>query len=220
MPRPVFHIRPLRGHAAPAVKADAGFGNVWVIDYSWWTSKHRRYLHHSDLARNSFNDRHHNDCTHDRNAVCLLLLLIDARGRCAATPRCGRPYDAAVRVVVVRHAEAAAGEPDELRRLTPAGREQARALGERLPEPDAILTSPLLRARETADLIGRASGVEAEVDERLAPGATAAGVREAVAGRGETVVVVAHQPDCGTIAVELGAGEVAFPPAGHCVAVL
>ena len=125
-----------------------------------------------------------------------------------------------MRVVVVRHAEAAAGEPDELRRLTPAGREQARALGERLPEPDAILTSPLLRARETADLIGRASGVEVEVDERLAPGATAAGVREAVAGRGETVVVVAHQPDCGTIAVDLGAGEVAFPPAGHCVAEL
>jgi phosphohistidine phosphatase SixA len=62
--------------------------------------------------------------------------------------------------------------------------------------------------------------VAAEVDERLAPGATAAGVREAVAGRGETVVVVAHQPDCGTIAVDLGAGDVAFPPAGHCVAEL
>jgi phosphohistidine phosphatase len=131
--------------------------------------------------------------------------------------RRARPYDAPVRVVVVRHAEAAAGEPDELRRLTPAGREQARALAERLPAPHAILTSPLLRARETADLIGRAAGVEVEVDERLAPGATAADVREAVVGREGTVVVVGHQPDCGAIAAELGAGEVAFPPAGHCV---
>jgi hypothetical protein len=33
MPRPVFHIRPLRGHAAPAVRADAGFGNEWVIEW-------------------------------------------------------------------------------------------------------------------------------------------------------------------------------------------
>ena len=120
-------------------------------------------------------------------------------------------------MVVVRHAEAAPGEPDDLRPLTPAGREQARALGERLPPPDAILTSPLLRARETAALIARASGVRPEVDERLAPGATAAAVREAVEGRGETVLVVGHQPDCGQIATELGAGEQAFPPAGHCV---
>ena len=59
-----------------------------------------------------------------------------------------------VRLVIVRHAEAAPGEPDELRPLTPEGRETARALGERLAgeglRPDAVLTSPLLRARETA----------------------------------------------------------------------
>jgi phosphohistidine phosphatase SixA len=40
-------------------------------------------------------------------------------------------------------------------------------------------------------------------------------VRAAVAGRGETVVVVGHQPDCGRIAVGLGADpEPAFPTAG------
>jgi phosphohistidine phosphatase len=85
-----------------------------------------------------------------------------------------------------------------------------------VPRPDAILSSPLLRARETADILGTAAGVTAEPDERLAPGATPDGVREAVAGRGQTVVVVGHQPDCGVIAAALGAGEVAFPPAGHC----
>jgi phosphohistidine phosphatase SixA len=42
-------------------------------------------------------------------------------------------------------------------------------------------------------------------------------VRAAVEGRGETVVAVGHQPDCGIVAAQLGAGEVRFPPAGHCV---
>jgi len=38
----------------------------------------------------------------------------------------------------------------------------------------------------------------------------------AVAGRGETVIVVGHQPDCGEIAAELGDGtEPRFPPAGR-----
>jgi phosphohistidine phosphatase len=122
-----------------------------------------------------------------------------------------------MRLVIVRHAEAAPGEPDDLRPLTASGRDQARRLAEALPPPDAILSSPLLRARETATLLGRAAGVTPEVDERLAPGASAEDVREALDGRAGTVVVVGHQPDCGLIAARLGAGEVAFPPAGHCV---
>lgn len=122
-----------------------------------------------------------------------------------------------MRLILVRHAEAAPGEPDELRPLTPRGREQARELAERLPRPDAVLTSPLLRARETAALLARPHGLEPEPDERLAPGASDADVREAIEGRGETVVVVGHQPDCGIVASRLGAGEVRFPPAGHCV---
>jgi phosphohistidine phosphatase len=124
-----------------------------------------------------------------------------------------------VRVVLVRHAEAASGEPDELRRLTPAGEEAARALGERLAgdgvQPDAVLSSPLLRARQTAEAIAPRFGVRVEPDERLAPGATTDDLRAAVAGRGETVVVVGHQPDCGRIAAELSGGpEPPFPAGG------
>ena len=123
-----------------------------------------------------------------------------------------------MRLYLVRHAEAAPGDPDELRRLTPSGRAAARDLGRRLAEgesPDAVLASPLLRARETAEEIARAAGVEVEPDDRLSPGATAEDVLDAVAGRGEHVVVVGHQPDCGRIAAALGGGdEPAFPPAG------
>ena len=121
-----------------------------------------------------------------------------------------------MRLFLIRHADAEAGDPDELRRLSPAGREQARALGEQLAadgvRADAVLTSPLLRARETAAALDLGTP---EPHEALLPGATEDGVREAIAGRGETVVVVGHQPDCGQIAAELGDGaEPRFPPAG------
>jgi phosphohistidine phosphatase len=127
-----------------------------------------------------------------------------------------------VRLYLVRHAEAAPGEPDELRALTPEGRRVARELGERLAsegvEPDAILSSPLLRARETAEELGRATGATPEADDRLGFGATAAGVLAAAESRGETVVVVGHQPDCGKIAAALGDGiEPPFPPGGMVV---
>jgi ABC-2 type transport system ATP-binding protein len=103
----------------------------------------------------------------------------------------------AVQLVIVRHAEAASGEPDELRPLTAEGRETARALGQQLARegvhPDAVLTSPLLRARETAQELARPAGLEPEPDERLAPGATAESVLAAVQERGKTVVVVGHR---------------------------
>ncbi|MGI9111161.1 MAG: phosphohistidine phosphatase SixA [Gaiellaceae bacterium] len=126
-----------------------------------------------------------------------------------------------MRVFLVRHAEAAPGHPDELRPLTSAGREQARALGERLAAvaPAVVLSSPLLRARETAAAIARATGAELRIDERLAPGATLAALLEAVHGLPEPLatplVAVGHQPDCGEIAAALTSGEPpSYPPAG------
>jgi phosphohistidine phosphatase SixA len=121
-----------------------------------------------------------------------------------------------VRLFLVRHTEAAPGDPDDLRPLTPAGRDAARALGERLAaeRPDAVVTSPLLRARETGHLIALACGLDAEPDDRLAPGATADGLRAAAEDRGGTVVAVAHQPDCGEIVLALTGREARFPPGG------
>jgi phosphohistidine phosphatase len=127
-----------------------------------------------------------------------------------------------VRLYLVRHAEAEPGDPDELRRLTPEGIRQARELGASLRseglKPDAILTSPLLRARETGDELGMALGTNPETDERLAPGATADGLRAAVSGRGEVVVAIGHQPDFGQIAAALSGGpEPRFPAGGLAV---
>ena len=127
-----------------------------------------------------------------------------------------------MRLVIVRHAEAAPGNPDELRPLTPRGREQARLLGQELRThglaPDVIVSSPLLRARETAAALGLG---EPEIDERLAPGATPEDVRAAASDRGATVVVVGHQPDCGrAVAALTGGVEPPFPPCGYAAVAL
>jgi phosphohistidine phosphatase len=118
-----------------------------------------------------------------------------------------------VRLFLVRHAEAAPGDPDELRPLTPAGREAARALGEQLAaaRPTAVVSSPLLRARETAAAIASAAGVEPSTDGRLAPGATADAVRS-LARDEETLVVVGHQPDLSEIVLAVTGEDVAFAP--------
>ncbi len=119
-------------------------------------------------------------------------------------------------LILVRHAKAAPGHPDALRTLTASGHESARLLGGLLAErhPDAVVSSPLLRARETAIAVAAAAGLEHSVDDGLAPGATVESLRAAVEGLGETVVAVGHQPDCGEIVLALTGREVSFPTAG------
>ena len=120
-----------------------------------------------------------------------------------------------MRLILVRHAHADSGDPDELRPLSARGREEARALAEELAAdaPELVLTSPLLRARDTAAAIAKAADAELRVDDRLAAGAT--GILAALEGLTGTVVVVGHQPDCSEVALELGGVDMDFPPAGY-----
>jgi phosphohistidine phosphatase SixA len=123
-----------------------------------------------------------------------------------------------VRLHLCRHAEAAPGEPDELRELTPRGVEQAQELGARLaalPDPpQLVVTSPLLRARQTAAEIGRATGAPVRIDEALAPGATVDSLTRAVEGEHGPVAAVGHQPDCSEIANAVVGRDPGFPVAG------
>jgi phosphohistidine phosphatase len=121
-----------------------------------------------------------------------------------------------VRLYLVRHAHSDPGEPDELRPLSKKGRKQAQALASELvaAQPEVVLSSPLLRARETAEAIAKAADSPLRVDERLAPGATAADVLAVVEGAKAAVVTVGHQPDCSEIAVALTGHDPGFPPAG------
>ncbi|MSO96409.1 MAG: histidine phosphatase family protein [Thermoleophilia bacterium] len=117
-----------------------------------------------------------------------------------------------------RHADASPGEPDELRELTPVGIEQARALGARLaalPQPPRlVVTSPLLRARQTGAELARATGAAIRVEKALAPGATADALSEALAADDGPVAAVCHQPDCSEMAWALTGRDPGFPVAG------
>jgi phosphohistidine phosphatase len=123
---------------------------------------------------------------------------------------------APVRVYLCRHAKAAPGNPDELRELTGKGRKQAQELAERLaalPEPPRlVVTSPLARARQTAEAIATATGASIRTDSRLAPGATVGDLRDSLAGLEGPVATVGHQPDCSEIALAATGADPGFSP--------
>jgi phosphohistidine phosphatase len=99
---------------------------------------------------------------------------------------------------LLRHGDAEAGEgkPDAERELTEKGERQSRDAGAALKQLgvklDICLTSPKVRARQTAELACNELGVEVADDERLAGGDFDPG--EVAAGRGE-VMLVGHEPD-------------------------
>ena len=99
---------------------------------------------------------------------------------------------------LLRHGDAkdGAGKPDAERELTEKGRRQSTAAGKALAELgvklDVCLTSPRVRARETAELACKELGVKVEEDDRLAGGDF--DPLEVAAGRGE-VMLVGHEPD-------------------------
>jgi phosphohistidine phosphatase len=99
---------------------------------------------------------------------------------------------------LLRHGDAADGSPDAERPLTDEGREQARAVGAALKaigvEIDACLTSPKVRAAETARLACEQIGdVEARLEPKLAGGPFDA--EALAAGLGDDVLLVGHDPD-------------------------
>jgi phosphohistidine phosphatase len=110
-----------------------------------------------------------------------------------------------MKLYAMRHAEAvdeAASGADEERRLTPRGRERTRdaadglrALGLRF---DAILTSPLARAAETAELIAAAyaDNPAPQVLPALSPGVAVRELLAAIAGfsHDDEVLIVGHEP--------------------------
>jgi len=126
-----------------------------------------------------------------------------------------------VQVFLVRHA-AAVEETLELRdpnrHLTPNGRVQARALGDRMRwhdcSPTHIWSSPLVRALQTAELVaaGLHSDNSVEVVPALAPDGS---VREVVAAvlalpAISAVMLVGHEPSLSAIGALL-ANDPGFP---------
>jgi phosphohistidine phosphatase len=100
-------------------------------------------------------------------------------------------------IYLLRHGDAEDGNGDDAaRRLTPKGERQAAAAGRALAglgaEIDACLTSPKVRAAETARLACATLRIEPEIAEELRGGRFDS--LALTAGRGN-VILVGHEPD-------------------------
>jgi len=128
-----------------------------------------------------------------------------------------------IQLYVIRHGLAGdRGEawPDDTKRpLTPQGVARLRRevqgldlLGVRF---DQVLTSRLVRARQTAEILAQALGPRTGVTavEALAPGGTPAAVVSALAEhvRQGSVAIVGHEPDLGQLAARLIGAKAPIP---------
>jgi phosphohistidine phosphatase len=119
-----------------------------------------------------------------------------------------------MKLYVIRHAvaiERGGGLADEDRYLTPSGRESfrvtAKAFAKKEIIPECIVTSPLVRCVQTADILAEALAFTGElvVSRDLAPGFDLAGLYRIITSCGEArkVAIIGHEPDLGIVVEQL-----------------
>jgi phosphohistidine phosphatase len=123
----------------------------------------------------------------------------------------------------LRHgdAEPHGARPDAERRLTDKGERQSRVAGAALAklglEVDAVLTSPRVRALDTAKLASKElGGAEPVVHEALSGGFDRNDLDELLAGFEDeaTVLLVGHEPDFSEVIRDLTGGRVDLKKGG------
>ncbi|MBI2840265.1 MAG: phosphohistidine phosphatase SixA [Acidobacteria bacterium] len=121
-------------------------------------------------------------------------------------------------IFIMRHGIAEDSSPggDSQRQLTPEGiariEEVAAALAILDVCPDRILSSPLVRARQTAEIISRSVSRRTELLGELSPGYQPDDVcgRLAKMEEVESVMLVGHQPNCSELVSYLLGGSSSF----------
>jgi phosphohistidine phosphatase len=125
-----------------------------------------------------------------------------------------------MRIYLVRHGDAVPEDEagsDRDRWLSPRGREAARILGRLLREtnvsPDAIVSSPLPRAAQTAELVAASIDYIGHIATLrcLEPSAQPRVAAGMIATLGASVVVVGHEPSISALGAFL-LGRPSFPP--------
>ena len=126
-------------------------------------------------------------------------------------------------MVLLRHGTAvphgAAGLDDADRPLIPVGEREARNAGRALRalrmKPDRVVTSPLVRARQTAQLAAAELGVKVYEDDALRPGFASSDL-DALFTRhpGDCVMLVGHDPDFSGLVRDVTGANVSFPKGG------
>lgn len=120
-----------------------------------------------------------------------------------------------------RHGDAeSAASTDAARKLTERGRRESRAVAQALHRAgvrlEAILTSPLTRARQTGEILQEVFGVQAEAEQRLGSGCGLGAIQGLAAERAqEQVMFVGHEPDMSRIVGEfVGSARVRMSKSG------
>ena len=112
-------------------------------------------------------------------------------------------------LILWRHAEAAPGDPDLARELTPRGVKQAKRIARwlepRLPNSCRILVSPATRTEQTALALTRKFKTRSELAPDVPPESVLAAAKWPDSR--ETVLVVGHQPTLGRVVSLLVAGQ-------------
>jgi phosphohistidine phosphatase len=131
-----------------------------------------------------------------------------------------RDVRAQTELCLLRHAHAGDSttweQADELRPLTEKGRRQSERVGRLLATtgfaPDMLLTSPLVRARETAEIVGDVLGVRVREEPRLGEPMDLATLDAVLddAGNPRRVLIVGHDPDFSEIVSELVGAPIAM----------
>jgi phosphohistidine phosphatase len=125
-----------------------------------------------------------------------------------------------MRIYLVRHGDAVPEEDagsDRDRWLSPRGREAARILGRLLREqnlaPDTIVSSPLPRAVQTAELLAQSLDYLGHIASwrSLEPSATSRVAANSLPAIGVTIIVVGHEPSISNLGAYL-LGRPSFPP--------
>lgn len=125
-----------------------------------------------------------------------------------------------MRFYLLRHGIAADGTPDEERELTKEGVSNTRLTAQRLKQMgvrvDRLYSSPLLRARQTAEIVGAALGVNVEVRDEVGPGFSIHSVETLMRDldREDSVMFVGHEPDFSTTITSLVGGRVVMKKGG------
>lgn len=123
-------------------------------------------------------------------------------------------------IYLIRHADAADAEEDAVRRLSARGRAQVRKMAAFLRRsgafrPAVLWHSPLVRARETAELLARHIPLEIPLKRiaNLEPEAAPEAVARQLQIVRKSVAIVGHEPHLSSLATLLvapDAGEPAF----------
>ena len=82
-------------------------------------------------------------------------------------------------------------------------------------KPEAVFTSPLVRARQTGEILGEVFGLPPQADEGLRPGATLSEVEALASERGlARIMLVGHEPDLSTMIHQLTGGRAKMRTSG------